>query len=190
MVMQTPAQIEFENLTATPELRGAIDQHLSELEERFGRATAGRIVVRGPGDRHQTGGQYQVSIRLALPEGREVNVGRTPKEDERYSDLTFAVDNAFKRARRQLQDQVRLLRGQTKHHEGGAVGTVVRIDPSGAFGFLETADGHEVYFNCNSVVEGRSDIAVGTRVSYVEESGEKGPQASTVKILGKHKLRT
>lgn len=117
MVMQTPTQIEFENLTASPELRAAIDQHISELEKRFGRATAGRIVVRGPGERHQTGGQYQVSIRLALPEGREVNVGRTPSEDERYADLTFAVDDAFKRARRQLQDQVRVMRGDTKRHQ-------------------------------------------------------------------------
>ena len=88
----------------------------------------------------KTGGRSQVSIRLALPEGREVNVGRTPKEDERYADLTFAVDDAFKRARRQLQDQARLMRGQTKLHEEEPVGTVVRIDPSGEFGFLEGAD--------------------------------------------------
>ena len=189
-IMQTPAQVEFENLTPSPDLEAAIDRHIFELEKLYGRATAGRITVRGPGDRHKTGGQYQVSIRLALPEGREVNVGRTPKEDERYADLTFAVDDAFKRARRQLQDQARLMRGQTKLHEEEPVGTVVRIDPSGEFGFLEGADGQEIYFNCNSVLEGRSSIGVGSRVSYVEERGEKGPQASTVKVLGKHSLRT
>ena len=187
--MQTPPQVEFENLSASPELRAAIDQRLAELEKRFGRATASRVVVRGPGDHHQTGGRYQVSIRLVLPEGREVNIGRTPKEDERYADLTFAVDDAFKRARRQLEDQSRLLRRHTKHHENGSIGTVVRVDPSGEFGFLAAADGQEVYFNCRSVVEGRSNIAVGTRVSYVEEAGDKGSQASTVKVLGKHGLR-
>jgi cold shock CspA family protein/ribosome-associated translation inhibitor RaiA len=189
MTMQTPAQIEFEDVAATAELRAAIDQHIAELEKRFGRVTACRILVKGPSDRHQTGGLYKMHIRLALPDGREVNVGRTPTEDERYSDLTFAVDNAFKRARRQLQDKARRLRGQTKHHDDEPVGTVVRIDPSGEFGFLESADGQEIYFNCNSVAEGRSNLSVGTRVSYVEESGEKGPQASTVKVLGKHKLR-
>ncbi len=188
--MQTPAQIEFEGLNATPELQAAIDQHLGELERRFGRATAGRVIIRGPGEHHRTGGQYQVSIRLALPDGREVNVGRTPKEDERYADLTFAVDNAFKRARRQLQDQAKQMRGEVKHHEGEPIGTIVRLDASGDFGFLEAADGHDVYFNCNSIVDGVSDISVGTRVSYVEEIGERGPQASTVKILGKHGLRT
>jgi hypothetical protein len=103
-------------MTASPELRAAIDHHVAELEKRFGRLTAGRIVVRGPGDHHQTGGQYQVSIRLALPEGREVNIGRTPTADERHADLTFVVDDAFKRARRQPEDQARLLRGDTKSH--------------------------------------------------------------------------
>ena len=187
--MQTPAEIEFEGIEGSTELRTVVDQHIAELESRFGRITACRVAVRGPGDRHQTGGQYLVSIRLALPDGREVNVGRTPKADERYGDLPFAVDNAFKRARRQLQDLARLMRSQVKDHETQPVGTVVRIDPGGEFGFLRAADGHEVYFNCNSVVDGASKITVGRRVSYVEEIGEKGPQASTVKILGKHGLR-
>ncbi len=115
--MQTPAQIEFENLTASAELQAVVEQHIAELEKRFGRVTAGRVVVKGPGDRHKTGGQYQVNIRLALPEGREVNIGRTPSEDERYSDLTFAIDDGFKRARRQLQDQTHVMRGQIKAHE-------------------------------------------------------------------------
>jgi ribosome-associated translation inhibitor RaiA len=115
MVMQTPAQIEFEGVETSPELQAAIDQHVAELENRFGRLTAARIVVKGPSDRHQTSGHYEVTIQLALPDGREVHVGRAPKADERYADLAFAVDNAFKRARRQLQDQARLMHGDVKH---------------------------------------------------------------------------
>ena len=187
--MQTPAQIEIDSVKKTPELLATIDQHIMELERLFGRITTCRVVVKGPGDRHQTGGQHQVSLRLALPDGREVNVGRTPKQDERYADLTFAIDNAFKRARRRLQDQARLMRGQTKAHERQPLGTVVRIDSSGEFGFLESADGHEVYFNCKSVLDGAASIEPGTRVSYVEEIGEKGAQASTVRVLRKHSLR-
>ena len=130
-----------------------------------------------------------MSVRLALPDGREINIGRAPKQDERYADLTFAVDNAFRRARRRLQDQARLMRGQTKQHENQPIGTVVRIDASGEFGFLEGADGQEIYFGRNSILGDASKIELGTRVSYVEEMGEKGPQASTIKILGKHGLR-
>jgi ribosome-associated translation inhibitor RaiA len=116
--MQTPAQIEFEGVEASAELKSAIDQLVAKLETRFDRVTVGRIVVRGAGERHQTGGQYQVTICLTLPDGRAVNVARTPTEDERYADLSFAINDAFKRARRQLQDEARLMRGDVKHHVG------------------------------------------------------------------------
>jgi hypothetical protein len=33
---------------------------------------------------------HDANIRLALPNGREVNVGRTATADELHSDLTFA----------------------------------------------------------------------------------------------------
>ena len=116
--MQTPAQIEFEGVQASAELKSAIGQLVAKLETRFDRVTVARIVVRGPGEHQKTGGQYQVSIRLTLPDGRSVNVARTPTEDERYADLNFAINDAFKRARRQLQDEARLMRGDIKHHVG------------------------------------------------------------------------
>jgi cold shock CspA family protein len=162
---------------------------VEELERRFSRVTACRVVLKGPGGHHQTGGLYEVHIRLELPDGREVNIGRTPQADERHADLTFAIDDAFKRARRQLQDQVRKLQGQVKAHEGQPTGTVVRLDELGEFGFLETSDGREIYFHRNSVLDGFEHLSVGSRVSFAEEMGEKGPQASTVRLLGKHGLR-
>lgn len=187
--MQTPVEIDFQDFAANPKIRGSIEQHVAQLEARYGRITACRLVVKGPGGHHRTG-LYDVNIRLALPDGREVNVGRTPKEDERYSDLTFAVNDAFKRARRQLQDQVRRLQGQVKHHEPEPVGTIRHLDPSGEFGFIEAIDGRDVYFHRNSVLDAAfGSLVIGSRVTYCEESGEKGPQASTVRLLGKHGLR-
>jgi cold shock CspA family protein/ribosome-associated translation inhibitor RaiA len=188
--MQTPIEIDFQGMDARPNIRIAIAQHAADLEQRFGRVTACRVVLKAPGGHHRTGGLYEVNIRLALPDGREVNVDRTAQVDERHSDLTFAIDDAFKRARRQLQDNVRELQGQVKHHESSPIGTVARLDPSGEFGFLETDDGQEIYFHRNSVLDGAfPQLKVGTRVTFAEEAGEKGPQASTVKLLGKHGLR-
>ena len=69
-----------------------------------------------PGGHHRNSGLYEVNIRLALPNGREVNVDRTALEDVRHSDLTFAINDAFKRARRQLQDQVSRMQGYVKEH--------------------------------------------------------------------------
>jgi cold shock CspA family protein/ribosome-associated translation inhibitor RaiA len=188
--MQTPVEIDFQGMKATPQLQASIEQHVAELEQRCGRLTACRVVVKAPGGHHRTSGLYEVHVRLSLPDGREVNVERTPPADERHSDLTFALDDAFRHARRQLQDQVRELEGQVKQHEGQPVGTVVRLDQSGEFGFLETSDGREIYFHRNSVLDDAfSRLAVGSRVSFAEEMGVKGPQASTVHVLGKHGLR-
>jgi cold shock CspA family protein/ribosome-associated translation inhibitor RaiA len=188
--METPVEIEFQEMAASSETRGLIAGHVEELEQRYGRITACRIVVKGPGHRHQTGGQYDVNIRLALPDGREVDIGRTPKADERHADLSFAINDAFKRARRRLQDKARRMEGMVKTHEGQAIGTVVRFDPAGEFGFLRANDGHEIYFHRNSVLDGKfSELAVGSRVMFADEIGEKGPQATTVRLLGKHGLR-
>ena len=187
--MQTPPEIQFQGMSATPAVEEAVAAHVVQLEQRWGRITACRVVLKAPSQHHRKGGLYEVHIRLALPDGREVNVERTPTADERHSDLTFALNDAFKHARRQLQDQARRAQGQVKRHDGPPIGTVVRLDPSGEFGFLETADGREIYFHRNSVLdEGFSRLRVGARVTFAEESGDKGARATTVKPLGKHGL--
>lgn len=188
--MQTPAKIDFQGLNVSAGTREAIAKHLAELEQRYGRVTACPVVLKGPGQHHRAGGLYEVSIRLSLPDGREVDISRTPKADERHSDLSFAIGDAFKRARRRLQDQVRRLQGQVKQHDGQPIGRVTRLDELGEFGIIEAADGQEIYFHRNSVLNNEfSKLKVGARVSYFEEAGEKGAQASTVKLLGKHGMR-
>ena len=75
-----------------------------------------------------------------------------------------------------------------KAHDAQPAGTVTQLRDD--FGFLETDDGREIYFHRNSVLdEGFAHLRVGTRVSFSEEMGERGPQASTVHLLGKHGLR-
>jgi cold shock CspA family protein len=188
--MQITPEIEFQGMTGTPQIQAAIEKHVAALEQRWDRVTACRVVLKGPGLHHRTGGLYEIHIRIALPDGREVNVERNPSADKRHSDLTFAINDAFKHARRQLQDQLRSAQGQVKRHEGPPIGRVVRIDPSGEFGFLETSDGQEIYFHRNSVLDdGFARLSVGSRVTFAEEPGDRGVQASTVKPLGKHRLR-
>jgi cold shock CspA family protein/ribosome-associated translation inhibitor RaiA len=184
------ARSRFPGHVGTPSLHDAVAKHVAQLEHRYGRVTSCRVALKGPGGHHQNGGPYAVNIRLALPNGREVNVGRTAQADVRYSDLTFAINDAFKRARRRLQVHVRKLQGMMKQHEAPPIGTMVRLDRSGEFGFLESGDGREIYFHRNSVLDGGfSRLTAGSRVTFAEEAGDSGPQASTVKLLGKHGLR-
>jgi len=115
--MQTPVEIEFQDMVASPAIQESIAGHVRTLEKHYGRITACRVVVKSPGQHHRSGGLYDINIRLALPDGREVNIGRTPRADERHSDLAFAVNDAFKRANRQLQDNARRIEGMVKSHE-------------------------------------------------------------------------
>jgi cold shock CspA family protein len=187
--LETPVEIDFQGMPPNQGMRQAIGKRLADLERRFGRITAGRVVVIGPTAHHQTG-IYEIHIRLSLPNGREVNIARTPQDDERHADPGYAINDAFKRARRRLQDHVRKLQGKVKLHEPEPSGAVARIDPDGGFGFIETGDGREIYFHRNSVLKGGfSRLGIGTRVTFAEEPGEKGPQATTVRIAGKHGLR-
>lgn len=187
--MQTPVEIDFQGMDPTQEVRAAVDRQVAQLEERFGRITDARVVLKAPSGRHRTGGLYEISVHISLPDGREVNVGRVRQNDERFSDLNFALNDTFKRARRQLQDKVRELQGKVKQHDGPPVGTVCELDPLGEFGFIKTADDREIYFHRNSVLgDGYAQLSVGSRVTFAEEVGDKGPQASTVKLIGKHHL--
>lgn len=61
------------------------------------------------------------------------------------------------------------------------------LNPQEGYGFLETPDGREIYFHRHSVLHGHfDDLQVGTEVTFVEEAGKKGAQASTVAIVGRH----
>ena len=72
-----------------------------------------------------------------------------------------------------------------KHHETAPVGVVRRLMSKDGYGFLEGADGRELYFHRNSVIEpGFDSLRLGERVTFTEEQGAEGPQASRVTPLG------
>jgi ribosome-associated translation inhibitor RaiA len=121
--MESPVHIDFQGMNPSELLRDRVLKHVAGLEQRFGRITACRVTVKAPSEHHHSGGLYEINIRLSLPQGREVDVGRTATADERHADPDFAVNDAFKRARRRLQDQCRRLRGQVKAHEGQPIRT-------------------------------------------------------------------
>jgi len=114
--METPVEIEFQGMQGTPASRQFILDHIARLEDHFGQITACRVVVKAPTAHHQAGAPFDVHVRLALPDGREVNVGGRRSLDPREADLHFAVNQAFKRAQRSLTERVRRMRGDVKRH--------------------------------------------------------------------------
>jgi len=73
------------------------------------------------------------------------------------------------------------MRGKVKHHEVAPTAIVKKIKTEEGYGFLESADGREIYFHRNSVQDpGFDSLKLGMCVSFAEEEGEDGPQASRV----------
>lgn len=70
-----------------------------------------------------------------------------------------------------------------KRHSANPAGQITGIEPMMGFGRIGSDDGRDIYFHRNSVVNADFDaLDVGMRVQFVEESGEEGPQVSTVKV--------
>ena len=182
--METEPHIAFEGMPPSDFISTRIHDEIARLERFFGRITSCRVVVERPQHRRRHGDLYSVSVHLSLPGGREVVASRNPDADHAHEDAGVAIRDAFSAARRQLQDEARKLRGKVKRHDGppeGIVGTLVAEED---YGFLESADGREIYFHRNSVVNnGFDDLSVGDRVAFAEARGEKGPQATTVRPL-------
>lgn len=178
--MKLPVQIAVRNTEISADVRRAIHAHAAKLERFYDRIMGCRVLVEVP-QRHRIGTPiaYNVRIDLTVP-GGELVIKRKPRRD-----VLTAIQDAFDAAGRRLQEYARRQRGVVKRRAGRARAVVRQVFPAEGYGFLETPDGREVYFHKNSVVAGRFDaLRAGTEVSYVEEPGAKGPQASTVAITG------
>jgi cold shock CspA family protein/ribosome-associated translation inhibitor RaiA len=185
--MQVPLQIVFEGLDSSEALESLIRSEAEKLERIFDRITAARVVVEAPHRKNQASKIYEVRIHLTLPGGRDVVVDRDPGRSHAHDEAAIAVRDAFKAAARQLQDKVKVLRGYVKAHETPPHGRVLRIDED--HGFIAAADGRELYFHRNAVLnDGFAKLEVGAEVRFDESIGVKGPQASTVRPVGKHHI--
>jgi cold shock CspA family protein/ribosome-associated translation inhibitor RaiA len=184
--MRVPPQIAFHNMPRSEPIEATVREKLAKLESFCDQVMGCRVVVEVPHRHHHYGNMYQVRIDLTVP-GEEIVVNREASEHTAYRDLNVALRDSFDAARRQLEDYVRRRRGLVKAHEAPPHARVIRLYPEEGYGFLGAPDGREVYFHRNGVLHDRfKDLEVGTEVTFVEEPGEKGPQASTVRVVGRH----
>lgn len=199
--MQIPSTITFRRIPRAEGVEADIRKRLDNLGVYCPSIMAARVLIEPAQRHHHDGNRFHVRIDLAVP-GEAIVISheaslrpaarartdlKTRKQDEpdpsrKY--LGVAIREAFALARRRLQDYARRRRGSVKTHVPMPEGRVVRLFPSRAYGFIEGAEGQEIYFQRSSVLEDAfDDLEVGSRVTFVEEGGEKGPQASTVRVI-------
>jgi len=179
-------QVTFRRMEHSDAIEAMVREKAALLDKFAGDIMSCRVVVDLVGKHHQHGNHYEVRLDITLP-GDEITVTHEPGQHTEYRDIAIALRDAFDMARRRLEDSVRRQRGAVKAHEPLPHARVIQLLPTEGYGFLETPDGREVYFHRKSVLSDAFDqLEVGTEVTFVEEEGKKGPQASTVKLVGRH----
>jgi cold shock CspA family protein/ribosome-associated translation inhibitor RaiA len=176
-------QITAHDLTLSDAVETDIREQAAKLERYYQRMISYHVVVGAPvrsthASLSQTG-RYHVSIDLTVP-GAELVVTRQENEE-----LQVAIRDAFNAAQRRLWDYARRQRGEVKTLATPPHAVVSQLFAAEGHGFLSTPDGREIYFHRNSVLApGFDHLAIGTEVRFAEEPGDKGPQASTVAMVG------
>lgn len=184
--MKLPLQVTFHNMDPLPAVEDLIRERAARLDKYCDRIMACRIVIDLPHRHHRTGNQYQIRLDITVP-GDEIAITREAAENESAKSLMAAVKDAFDAAGRLLEDYVRRQRRDVKHHEDLPHARVREMVAGQDYGFLEGFDGREIYFHRNSLINAEFEsLAKGTEVVFTEELGEKGPQATTVRVVGRH----
>lgn len=205
--MQLTPTITFRGMEPSAALEADIRTRIAKLETYYHPIMGCRVIVE-PGQRHHAAGnRYHVRIDLTVPteeivvahdaslhgSAQDTDARKATKRgetDPERKHARVAVREAFDIARRRLQDFARRQRGTVKIAARQPRGRIARLSPIDEYGYIEAEDGHDVYFQKSSVLHDMFDrLKVGSRVTFVEEPGEKGPQASTVKLTHARRVR-
>jgi len=178
--VKQPLQITFHGLQPSPAVEAAARDKAHKLDQFCPDIMACRVDIELLHKHRHQGRPYAVRIDVTVP-GHELRVDRVEHED-----VYVALRDAFDGMKRQIEDDVRLVRGQQKLHPQPLHGKLVRLNPEQRFGFIETAEGDDYYFAPENV-EGAlfEHLQEGAEVQFIAEVGAEGRQAKRVS-LGKH----
>lgn len=181
--MQIPLQVTFLHMDASPALEGRVRELAARFEKFSTQIIHCHVFIEAPQRHQQQGGLFNVRISITVP-GGEIDIRRASPMHRSHEDAYVALRDAFKAARRKLQDYERARRGDVKTHVQMPHGRISEIDAAQGFGRIETDDGRQIYFHRNSVLDAPFDtLKTGVEVRFSEERGDLGPQASTVHVI-------
>src|ERR671910_3719263 len=185
--MQGPLNMTFRNVRKDPAIEDLIYKHAAKLERICDHIVSCRVAVEKPQEHQRSGNPFRVRIDLTVPPEHELVVIRDSSEGDLHEELSTVIRDGFGAMRRQASKLVEKQRRDVKTHPKQEVGGfIIRLFPEEGYGFIKSLDGREIYFHKNSLLgDGFSHLDIGTGVQWVEEHGDKGPQASTVRVVDK-----
>ena len=132
--MQIPLQISFRNMESSAAVESRVREEVDKLGEFYEHIIGSRVMVEIPHRHREVGKRFHVRVYLTVPGGEivasnepslhasrqdlDTEVRQKDKETAApHKDAYVAIRDAFKAARRQLQDFAREQRGEVKYHE-------------------------------------------------------------------------
>ncbi len=112
-------------------LEAAIREKAEKLNEFYPRIMSCRVVVEEVAAHKRQGKLFDLRIDVKVP-GHEIAITR-----DRNEDIFVALRDAFDAAKRKLEDEVRVQRGDVKVHEIPQHGRIARLEHESGFGFIE-----------------------------------------------------
>ncbi len=190
-MVDIPLKLTFRDMEKDPEIEHSVREKLARLDSLSESITGCSAAIEKPQEHQKAGNPYRVRLVITAA-GRDIVVVREPGDSPMHAPLISVVHDAFNAARRQLIEKNEKRRRDVKRHPAQETGALVdSLFREEGYGFLRTRDDRRIYFHKNSVLHNDFDrLEPGTGVRYVETSGEKGPQASTVQIVDKPGVRT
>lgn len=178
--MHVPLQITMRHIPQSEALETRIREDAAQLDEFHPNIIGCHVVVEEQRRHKHQGRWFNVRLAVHVP-GHEIVVNRDHDED-----VYVALRDAFDAVTRRLEDVVRLQRGAVKTHEATLHGKVVRMFADEGYGFIQTPDGSEYYFDRENVVNPSFDLLrAGAEVRFIAEAAAEGMQAKRVSA-GKH----
>jgi len=187
--MQIPLEVTFRDMKRSDAVENLVRKHAARLEKFCDHIDSCRVAIERPHRRRHAANDYRVRLDITVPPGHEIVITREADEGGEHharnnqEALYKLVHQAFEVAVRQVKKVTQRQRGYVKSHPAQEVSAVVMrlLDDHG---FLQTVDGREVYFHRNSVLSsGFDQLKPGVGVTFNEEQGDEGPQASSVRVL-------
>lgn len=113
--MQVPLEITFRGFPHSDAVEAKIREKVAKLEQFCDHIISCKVAVESGHHNQHQGNLYHVRIDLAVPQ-KHILVSRDHHDKQAHEDLYVALRDAFDAAKRQLEEYVRISRGEVKNH--------------------------------------------------------------------------
>lgn len=177
-------EIDFTDCEPSEAVRKKIEKKLERLQRFYDRIISCHVTVRIP-HLHRVVHFYHIQIRLEIPE-KVFLVNREPGKNYAHTDINVAIRDAFNKLTRQLEDFTKHRKERPRPKVAPPHGKVKMLNPQEGYGFVVTKEGEEIYFHENSIVgDNITQLHPGMEVRFEAEMGEKGPQVTSMQVVGR-----